>query len=218
MAKKDVWAANNLEKTLERRKGQYKSLMSVIDAMDGELKAKIARTLPKLGKSNTPNYDALDRTSDAYDEKVAKRVVDIINKHYDISNKLHPLSKAFKKEGIDETSKKIIENTYSGHKEALLQAVGNPDYMMQLEQLQSENRQNVEQNIRAASGSGYDHKTHGEGLLDYLVKKHGVDKDKVDHATLRRSGQKIIGAHASGQLSKNTIYRLAPKYKQKAKK
>ncbi|HLC96926.1 MAG TPA: hypothetical protein VJH97_06410 [Candidatus Nanoarchaeia archaeon] len=210
--KKDPWAKDNLGKTLEERVSQHDNIINVVDAMDGELKAKIAGLLPKSGDGNVPNYDVLDRTKKVYDKKIAEQVAELIESHYDFSNKLHPLNKAMSKAKVDDTTRQLVKGIYGGHVEALKQHVGDPNYIALVSELQQNNRENISNQIARSAAAGYSHEKHGKHLADYMLKQHNADAKYVNLDQLARAGPDVIAQHIRHRLHKEGLYQIAPKY------
>ena len=218
MAKKeDPFVKGNLKKTLDTRKNQHQSIVNVVDAIDGEFKARVAEVLMEGTDDTTPNYDLINRTSDLYDEKKAQAIIDLVDSHYDVKNRIHPLRKALTDAKVDKTTRTLIENLYSGHKDDLKKAVGSTNYIAAIEQHMDENLKQVRGKILSAARSGYNMFKHGDDLVEHLKDTYRLDMDKVDVNAMKNMGGELIQMHVSGQLNDKVIYNSAPKYKGKKK-
>jgi hypothetical protein len=213
--KKDPFAKENIDSTLDERQRQFESLTAVVSAMDGELKAKIAKKLMEGTDDATPNYNMLNRNSKAYDEAKAQAVIDIIDSHYDVKNDISPLRKALDTTKIDKTSRRLVENLYMGHKDQLKKAVGQAKFHAKMEYHQSENIDKVKNQLLEVASSDYNAFQHGENLVDHLKDKYKLDTDKVDVNMLKAAAPNVLSLALQGVLNAEKIYDLAPKYKKK---
>ena len=213
----DPFAKGTLEDTLTERKRQYQSLVNVVHAMDGEVQAKIAEELMKGTDDTTPNYDLINRRSKDYDSKKVKSIIQIIKDHYSVKNKLSPFRKAIDDAKLDETSRKLVENIYHGHKDKLIRAVGQAKYGQQMRALQDENQKEVQSKILSSAAAGYNAHVHGDDVIAHLMDSYKIDRKDVDIEQLKRVSHELIPLHIAGELKADTIYNSAPKYKKKRK-
>jgi len=214
--KKDPFAKENIGKTLDERVQHFQNLVGALQGMDGELKAKIAKHLKKASGGPNPDYSLIDETSKNYNAKVAQEVVDMIEGHYDTTNELSPLNKAFDASKTDPLTKEAVTNLYHGHKESLKREVGSKNYHLVLENLQKDNLSKVIAKLDESAPAGYDMKKHGDAFFDWLKEKYQIDVKNVDAEMLKRYGHDLIGKHVTGALSKDYLHSVGRKYRKAA--
>jgi hypothetical protein len=215
---KDPFAKENIAGTFSERERQFNSLTNVISALDGELKAKVAKALMDGTKDTTPNYDLINQHSKQYDADKAKVISGIIDSHYDLKSDLSPFRKGLDKTKLDDTSRRLVENLYMGHKDQLKKSVGQSKFYNKMNQAQHDNSEHVRQQLLQSAGAGYNAFQHGDNLIDHLKDKYKVDLEKVDVNRLKAAGSNVLVRVLQGGMSAEDIYNMAPKYKGKKKR
>lgn len=212
--KKDPWEKSTISKTIKTRKAHRRDLLHVINAMDSQLEYELAKMLKKKGDV-VPNYDYIIEGSDVYDKDLAKKVVNLIDKVYDVDSDLHPLKSVIDKANLDKNyfNKQLIDGLYFSHKEGIKQAVGKRHFVEIMKKTQGANVEKIGQETQKHAVGDIDPDKHGDSIYDFIKDEYKIDESKVDKDRLKHDATTIMYNHIFGQLGKDDLHEMYRKKK-----
>ena len=215
---KDPWHKGNIEKTLEKRKGDRRNLLNVIQAMDSQLIHEVTEILQKHTPQGPADWSLIDSQHKNYNKDVADLVRKKIDEVYSLDSKLHPLKDVIKKANLEKNyfNEQLVKGLYFRHTHELKKGIGEKDYMQVMKHLHKGNLDRIVKESGEYMLSDVEPDVHGEHVIDYLHDKYKFDKEKVSKDLMKTKVHELLAGHLDKTLSKDYLHRHYKKHKKAA--